>query len=81
MFAIWEDLPCVIIDTMATNLKIDDQLLDEALELSGFRTKREAVNQALMEFVARRRQRKALAFEGQIEFDEQYDYREQRKRA
>jgi Arc/MetJ family transcription regulator len=65
---------------MATNLKIENALLDEALELSGFRTKREAVTLALQEFVARRRQRRVLALEGKIDFDPDYDYREQRKR-
>ncbi len=66
---------------MATNLKIDDALLSEALKLSGFRTKREAVNEALREFVERRRQRKVLKLAGKIEFDSSYDYKAQRKRA
>ena len=66
---------------MATNLKIDDGLLTEALELSGFRTKREAVTLALQEFVDRRRQLSALKLEGSIDFDPDYDYKEQRKRA
>lgn len=66
---------------MATNLKIDDALLSEALKLSGFRTKREAVNEALREFVERRRQRKVLKLAGKIEFDPSYDHKAQRKRA
>jgi Arc/MetJ family transcription regulator len=66
---------------MATNLKIDDSLLKEALELSGFRTKREAVTQALVEFVERRRQRKILKFEGKFDFDPEFDYKDQRRRA
>lgn len=66
---------------MATNLKIDDGLLDEALELSGFRTKREAVTLALQEFVARRRQLQVLKLKGKIDFDTDYDYRKQRDRA
>jgi Arc/MetJ family transcription regulator len=65
---------------MATNLKIDDTLVMEALKLSGSRTKREAVNLALKEFVAKRRQLKFLELEGKIEFDPAYDYREQRNR-
>lgn len=66
---------------MATNLKLDDGLLNEALSLSGFRTKREAVTMALQEFVARRKQQKALQLEGTIDFDPDYDYKEQRRRA
>jgi len=65
---------------MATNLKIDDGLVMEALKLSGFRTKREAVTLALQEFVARRRQRQALQLEGTVEFALDYDYKEQRRR-
>ena len=66
---------------MATNLKIDDDLLVEALKLSGFRTKREAVTLALEEFVARRRQKEVLDLEGTIDFDPDYDYLAQRRRA
>ena len=46
---------------MATNLKIDDKLLEEALRLGQFRTKKEAVNQALTEFVQHRKQLEILA--------------------
>ena len=65
---------------MATNLKIDDALLEQALKLSGFRTKREAVTLALQEFVDRRCQRQFLELEGTIDFDPDYDYKEQRRR-
>lgn len=66
---------------MATNLKINDELLNEALKLSGFRTKKEAVTLALEEFIARRKQLEVLKLQGKIDFDESYDYKEQRKRA
>jgi Arc/MetJ family transcription regulator len=65
---------------MATNLKMDDGLLTEALSLSGFRTKREAVTLALQEFVAKRRQLQFLKLEGAVDFDASYDYRKQRNR-
>lgn len=65
---------------MATNLKLDDDLLDEALKLSGFRTKREAVTLALQEFVARRRQQQALKLRGMIDFDPDYDYKQHRRK-
>jgi hypothetical protein len=35
---------------MPTNLTIDDKLLDEALSIGGYKTKRETVNEALREF-------------------------------
>ena len=66
---------------MVTNLKIEDSLLDEALKLSGFRTKKEAVTLALQEFVARRRQLQFLKLEGKIDVDANYDYKAQRNRA
>ena len=41
---------------MATNLSIDPELIDRALELSGERTKKAAVTKSRQEFIARRRQ-------------------------
>lgn len=66
---------------MATNLKIDDSLVDEVLKLSGFRTKREAVTLALEEFISRRRQQQILELEGKIDFDPDFDYKQYRRRA
>ena len=66
---------------MATNLKIDPHLLDEAKRVGHFRTKKDAVNQALTEFIQHRKQLDILDFEGKIEFFEDYDHkalREQR---
>lgn len=45
---------------MPTNLAIDDDLLQQAFELSGFRTKREAVNDALREYIAYRLRVKSI---------------------
>jgi Arc/MetJ family transcription regulator len=39
---------------MPANLAIDDQLLDQARNVGGYRTKRETVNEALREFIQRR---------------------------
>ena len=49
---------------MATNLSIDPKLIDEALELSGERSKKAAVTRALEEFIARRRQKRLLDLMG-----------------
>jgi hypothetical protein len=38
---------------MATNLAIDDGLLNLALELGGMKTKKDTVNTALQEFIQR----------------------------
>jgi Arc/MetJ family transcription regulator len=65
---------------MATNLNLDDRLLEEALKLSGKRTKREAVTAALEEYVARRKQRRILKLFGKLDWDPTYDYKKERRR-
>lgn len=64
---------------MPTNLAIDDELLNNALEIGGLPTKRETVNLALREFVARRKRRKALDYFDSVDFDERFDYKTARK--
>jgi len=65
---------------MATNLSIDPKLIDEALELSGERSKKAAVTRALEEFIARRRQKRLLELMGKLEWDSGYDYKAERSR-
>jgi Arc/MetJ family transcription regulator len=65
---------------MPTNLNLDDTLLDEAVKLSGNRTKRETVNAALAEFVSRRKQRRILGLFGKLEWSPGFDYPKERQR-
>lgn len=65
---------------MATNLALDPELLDRALEVSGERTKKAAVTLALREFIARREQRRVLDLMGKLEWDASYDYKRERSR-
>ena len=65
---------------MATNLSIDPDLLDRALEVSGERTKKAAVTKALQEFIARREQARLLELFGKFEWDEDFDYKAERSR-
>jgi hypothetical protein len=65
---------------MATNLSIDPELIERALELSGERTKKAAVTKALQEFIARRRQKRLLDLMGKLEWDIAYDYKAERAR-
>lgn len=65
---------------MPTNLAIDDSLLDEALRLGEQRTKRATVNEALAEYIQRRKRLKAVDAFGTIEFRKGYDYRRARKK-
>ena len=64
---------------MATNLSIDTTLLDEALHISGLKTKKDTVNQALKEFVQRRKQREIAKLFGDLPHDPDYDYKKGRK--
>jgi len=65
---------------MATNLSIDPELIERALELSGERTKKAAVTKALQEFIARRRQKRVLELFGKLEWHAGYDYKAERQR-
>jgi len=65
---------------MATNLAIDDQLLDEAQRIGGHRTKKATVTEALREYIQRRKQTKIVDLFDTVEFDPKYDYKKQRRR-
>lgn len=66
---------------MATNLQLNDSLIREALELGGQRTKRKVVEEALQEYVMRRKQLQIVELFGtiDIDYDKNYDYKTQRK--
>jgi Arc/MetJ family transcription regulator len=65
---------------MATNLELDDSLVAEAKKLGNHKTKREAVNQALKEYVARRKRRRMLDLFGKADWEPGYDYKVERRR-
>ncbi len=65
---------------MATNLAIDDRLIQQAQKAGGDKTKKAAVTEALEEYIQKRRQAQILDLFGKIEFDPQYDYKKQRRR-
>jgi Arc/MetJ family transcription regulator len=65
---------------MATNLAIDDRLLNAALKVGGHKTKKETVNEALREYIQRRKQLEILKLSGKVDFDPDYDHKRQRRR-
>ena len=65
---------------MPTNLAIDPDLLERALSVSGEKTKKAAVTQALKEFIARREQKRLLELFGGLDWDPDYDYKSERSR-
>ena len=65
---------------MAKNVEIDPELIKAALSLSGKRSKRAVIDEALREYVLRRQQRDVIKLFGSIDYDESYDYKKQRSR-
>ncbi|HVN20803.1 MAG TPA: type II toxin-antitoxin system VapB family antitoxin [Dongiaceae bacterium] len=65
---------------MATNLAIDDRLIEEARKTGKHKTKKEAVTTALQEYIQRHRQRRIIEAFGTFEFDPTYDYKAERRR-
>lgn len=65
---------------MATNVHLDDDLISEAQRLGKHRSKRATIDEALREYVQRRKQLEILQLFGQIDYDESYDYKASRYR-
>ena len=49
------------------------------LSVGGYRTKRETVNEALREFIQRRKRLELLKLVGKVEYDTRYDYKQERR--
>lgn len=64
---------------MATNLAIDDNLIEEARVLGKHRTKKAVVTEALHEYIQRRKQADIINVFNSISYDKDYDYKQQRK--
>ena len=65
---------------MATNLALDNILIMKALKLGNHKTKKDAVNAALEEYIRHHEQQKITEAFGKIDIDEKFDYKKQRKR-
>lgn len=66
---------------MATNLALDDKLIETAKKLGHHRTKRETVSKALEEYIQHLQQQSIFDEYGAIDYEPSYDYKKQRKRA
>ena len=65
---------------MATNLAIDQRLLEDAQKAGNLKTKKDTVNEALREFIQRRKQAEILKLFGTVDFDPDYDHKRGRHR-
>ncbi|MCK5736710.1 MAG: type II toxin-antitoxin system VapB family antitoxin [Spirochaetaceae bacterium] len=65
---------------MRTNIVLDEKLVEEAFKYSAdVKTKKELVEIALKEYVARHKMKDLRNIRGKIIFDEGYDYKSMRK--
>jgi len=65
---------------MAIRVAVDQDLLAEAHRLGGHDTKRDTVDEALIEYIARRKRLAAVRAFGTFAFDPKYDYERERRR-
>lgn len=65
---------------MASNIAFDPFLLEEAVRVGHHKTKKEAINSALKEYVMRHKQLNLIKLFGKVDFDSDYDYKAVRKR-
>ena len=65
---------------MATNLGIDEKLLNEAFKVGGHKTKKDTINEALAEYIQRRKQLEIVSLFGKIEYDKASSYKKGRSR-
>ena len=65
---------------MATNLALDDKLIESARRAGNHKTKKEAVTAALADYVRRHKQQNVLAAFGTVEFDPAFDYKTERRK-
>jgi len=63
---------------VATTVKLNEKMVEEAVRLGNFKTKQEALNVALSEFVERRNRLRILELAGKIDFRPDWDYKKMR---
>ncbi len=60
---------------MRTNVVLDDELVRQAFEATGLRTKRELIHEALKELVRARTKRDLTDLAGQVRFRDDFDHK------
>jgi Arc/MetJ family transcription regulator len=64
---------------MRTNIDLDDTLVDEAMKLSGAKTKKEVVDLALRALIKARSKKDLLDLVGHIDIDPEFDHKKARR--
>ncbi|WP_088243664.1 type II toxin-antitoxin system VapB family antitoxin [Calothrix rhizosoleniae] len=62
-------------------LQIDESLLQEALALGEYKNSNAVVEAALHEYIQRRKQLQVMELFGTIDYDSDYNYKQQRQKA
>ncbi len=65
---------------MPINVTVDDKLVEDARKLGQHETDKQAVDAALEEYVRRRDQLRILELVGKVEYYDDYDYKEGRRK-
>jgi len=64
---------------MPPNLKLDEEMVAEAVKLGKFKTTYEALNAAVAEFVQRRNRLRILELSGKVTFHPDWCYKKMRR--
>ncbi|MCF6228098.1 MAG: type II toxin-antitoxin system VapB family antitoxin [Planctomycetes bacterium] len=64
---------------MATNLALDDELIEQAVKAGGHKSKKAAVTEALIQYIRKIKLAEFTELFGTFDWDESYDYKEARK--
>ena len=64
---------------MATNLALDDKLIEDALTIGDHKTKKAVVTEALQEYIMRRKQLNIIKLFNTIDYDQTMDHKAQRQ--
>ncbi len=65
---------------MINTVQINENLLQEALALSDNLNTKSLIETALLEYIQRRKQLKIIELFGNIDYEENYDYKQQREK-
>ncbi|MEC4817570.1 MAG: type II toxin-antitoxin system VapB family antitoxin [Scytonema sp. PMC 1069.18] len=66
---------------MAINIPINEVLIQEALAVGNQENERDVVELALHEYIQRRKQLKVIELFGTIDYDTDYNYKQQRQQS
>lgn len=64
---------------MEAKIEIDDNLLQDALSISGLQTKEELINEALREYIKVKKRKDLTELAGRIEFYQDFNHKKMRE--